>query len=64
MLFDFATKVTQHSLQIRRQRVAQFMPECQYRYSSKKWLTFVRNRWLTLLRNKWLSLLRNGWLSI
>jgi len=35
MLFDFATKVTQHSLQIRRQRVAQFMPECQYRYSSK-----------------------------
>jgi len=24
MLFDFATKVTQHSLQIRRQRVAQF----------------------------------------
>jgi hypothetical protein len=36
MLFDFATKVTQHSLQIRRQRVAQFMPECQSGLSSNK----------------------------
>jgi hypothetical protein len=36
MSFDFAAKITQHSLQIRRRRVAQFMPECQAGISLNK----------------------------
>jgi len=64
MAFDFSTKVTWLCVTIRRQRVAQFMPECQAYFLFLVRLTLLRNGWLNLFRNRWLSFIRNRWLNL